>query len=153
MPPLLTGKRILILQGTLELGGAERYAFNLARFLKQKHQAEVSIWSFGDFITPTPLTHLLDKADIPWKSLNWTFPQGYRALLLCLIKWALVIRQFRPDIIFSFLQEPNIVAGTLWPFVGAAASVWSQQNDGQEHRGIFLEAFSAKRTPFFISNS
>jgi glycosyltransferase involved in cell wall biosynthesis len=152
MPPLLTGKRILILQGTLDLGGAERYAFNLARYFKNEHQAEVNVWAFEHSSNTTPLTRLLDDHDIPWKSLGWSLPRG-RRYILRLLKWAWIIRRFQPDIIFSFLQEPNIVSGIVGPFVGAKASVWNQQNDGREHQGTYFEALAAKRTPYFVSNS
>ena len=43
----LTGKRIIVVIGSLELGGAERQALHVARHLAHEQRAAVQVWGLG----------------------------------------------------------------------------------------------------------
>jgi hypothetical protein len=44
---MLKGRRIIFVLGNLELGGAERQALILARYLSEHNQAIVEVWGFN----------------------------------------------------------------------------------------------------------
>jgi len=45
---LIKGRRIVVVLETLELGGAERQAVQLAEHLLHKYEAKVEVWGFAD---------------------------------------------------------------------------------------------------------
>jgi len=132
-------KRVVFLLGNLELGGAERQALILARYLVEHEQADVEVWGFNH---AGPVADICEQQGIQW-----------RVVPVQLRKVARLLREARPDILLPYTLIPNVVCGLVWQRTGARLCVWNQRDEGicevdtkQQHR-------AAQQTPLFISNS
>jgi glycosyltransferase involved in cell wall biosynthesis len=148
-PSVLAGKRILLIHARLELGGAERQALHLARYLIREHGARVEMWGFesaGD------LARLCDEYGVPWRIVPLGWVPSKMEKLLGLARFALVLRRARPDILLPYTVLPNTVCGLVWRWTSARLSVWNQRAV-VEWSPTKLQQWAAARTRFFISNS
>ena len=130
-------KRVVFLLGNLELGGAERQALILARYLSERERADVEVWGFD---RAGPVADICEQHRIKW-----------RVVPCELRKVARLLRQAQPDILVPYTLIPNVVCGLVWQQTGARLCVWNQRDEG-----IFDAAWqhrAAQRTPQFISNS
>jgi glycosyltransferase involved in cell wall biosynthesis len=130
-------KRVVFVLGNLELGGAERQALILARYLTEREQADVEIWGFN---RSGPVADICEQLRITW-----------RVVPCELRKVARLLRQAQPDILLPYTLIPNVVCGLVWQRTGACLCVWNQRDEGifdarWQHR-------AAQQTPLFISNS
>ncbi|AMV73144.1 glycosyltransferase [Desulfuromonas sp. DDH964] len=147
----LHGLKIAIVFGCLDLGGSERLGFLLARALKERYGAEVSIWSLSN--GPGRLVSMCEAAGIPWRSMQFKWS---RLLLYNLwelsrfVRWA---RAESPHVLLPFYRLPNLVCGLTWRRIGAKTCVWNQRDEGLLLTGDFLNARAVEKTPLFIANS
>ena len=132
-------QRVIFVLGNLELGGAERQALILARYLNEREQADVEVWGFD---RTGPVADICKQHGIVW-----------RVVPCDLRKVARLLRQARPDILLPYTLIPNVVCGLVWQRTGARLCVWNQRDEGiftfyakSQHR-------AAQQTPLFISNS
>lgn len=114
---LSSAMRLLFLIRALDYGGAERQAVALAKGLKErKHAVAVAVFYSGG-----PLTKALDSAQIPVISLDkkgrWEMI-GFMRRLLRLVK------EYRPDVIHSYLTVSNILTIVLKPLFPGIKMVW-----------------------------
>lgn len=150
MPEFLENKRILIFLRSLQLGGAERQAALLARYLKNIQKADVQVWAFY----PKGLAgEILEKENIPIHIHPPKWEGGPFKKIFGLMGLIRDIRKFKPHIILPFTDYPNKVCGAIWKFTGAKSCVWNQRDEGREITRKFLEKLSLKITPCFVSNS
>ena len=147
----LKGRRIIIVVGTLELGGAERQALRLADYLAKEEKALVEFWALGqDGI----VAEALAERDIPLRRVpvNW-FTNRKLSKLRDLFKLAMAFRQVRPDAILSYLIVPNVACGLIWRWSGAQLCVWNQRCAGTDRLGQRIEQLAIRRVPWFATNS
>jgi glycosyltransferase involved in cell wall biosynthesis len=144
------GRTIVFVLPGLNLGGAERQALLLARYLIQAHHADVRILGFGE---PGKVADLCDAADIPWHSLEADWPPNRFGRVRSAIQFGLSLRQYKPDILLPYCWFPNMLCGLSWRLSGARLCVWNQRDEGRHFKGTRLGYLSAKLTPRFISNS
>ena len=109
--------RLLFLIRALDYGGAERQAVTLAKALKARnHTVAVALFYPGG-----PLTHTLETEQIPVLSLDkkgrWE-TVGFMWRLLRLVK------EYRPDIIHSYLSVANILTILIKPLLPGVKLVW-----------------------------
>ncbi|MCR4411787.1 MAG: glycosyltransferase family 4 protein [Thermoguttaceae bacterium] len=146
----LAGKRILILLESLELGGAERQAIHLARYLSEREGTTVEVRGLG---APGAASDLCDAWGIPWRSvrLDW---YGTRFRRLAGI--AAMARQLacqHPDAIVPYCRVPNIVAGLIWRWTGARACLWNQRDAGLDLGRSRLERWAVRHAPAVVANA
>src|SRR5260370_33829722 len=67
----IAGARVIIVLGPLELGGSERQAILLARYLTSDQNAKVEVWGYGE---PGRAAELCDAYGIPWRSVPIPLP-------------------------------------------------------------------------------
>lgn len=109
--------RIAFLTRSLEVGGAERQLTLLARGLHQRgHQVEVvSLYPGGD------LAGHLTTAGVPVHNIHkkgrWDLIGFYKSL-------ASLLRKQQPQVLYSFLDVPNLVSIALRPALCKVKVVW-----------------------------
>jgi glycosyltransferase involved in cell wall biosynthesis len=147
----LCGARVVIVIGSLELGGAERQAILLARHLREQG-AEVEVWGYGE---PGRAAELCDEHGIAWRSAPIPLPWSSSRLtqLRRLLAFARALRAARPDVILPFMFFQSVVCGLVWRLTGARACVWNQRCEGRDRLGRRAERLAIRLTPRFIANS
>jgi glycosyltransferase involved in cell wall biosynthesis len=146
----LAGKRVFIFLESLELGGAERQAVHLARYLREHEGAAVEVRGLGP---PGVAAEHCEAWAIPWRSvrLDW-----YSTRFRRLAGIASLARQFarqRPDAIVPYCRVPNIVAGLIWRWSGARACRWNQRDAGLDLGRSRLERWAVRHAPAVAANS
>ena len=131
--------RVIFVLGNLELGGAERQALILARYLSEREQADVEIWGFN---RSGPVADICEQHGIKW-----------RVVPCELRKVARLLRHARPDILLPYTSIPNVVCGLVRQRTGARLCVWNQRDEGIFSLDAKWQHRAADRTLQFISNS
>jgi len=132
-------QRVVFVLGNLELGGAERQALILARYLSEREEADVEVWGFD---RAGPVADICEQHGIKWRVVPcelWTV--------------ARLLRQVRPDILLPYTLIPNVVCGLMWQRTGARLCVWNQRDEGIFTLDAKSQHRAAQQTPLFISNS
>jgi len=150
MPRQFTGKRVILVPGSLELGGTERQAIYLAKYLQERENASVRIIGFSE---PGRAAQLCDELGVPWKTIpiRWGKTRLTRWASAAL-HLAAALRRERPDVLLPYLAFPNILCGLIWRLTGAKACVWNQRDEGfnLDRR---IAYWAVRNTPVFVANS
>lgn len=109
--------KILFLISSLALGGAERQLIELAKGLRQRgHRVAIAV-SYAGY----PLEAGLQQEGVELFDLNkrgrWDLA-GYLTRLLA------IVREYRPDVLHSYLTVPNLVAALFSRAYESTAVVW-----------------------------
>ena len=136
-------RRVVFLLGNLELGGAERQALILARYLSEDEQADVEVWGFN---RSGPVADICERDGLKWRVVPFQ-------RLFDLRNIARLLRETRPDILLPYTLVPNFVCGMVWQRTGARLCVWNQRDEGIFFSNEKWQLRAAQQTPRFISNS
>lgn len=148
---LLANKRIQFILGSLELGGSEKQAIQLANYLKNDLKSKVHFMAFSN---PGRAATLCDQYNIPWEIIDNPLRQtDSMTLKKNLIKYILAIRAHKPNILMPYTTVPNVATGLVWKWTGADSCIWNQRDLGIESIDMDLSMKAVKRTQFFLSNS
>lgn len=147
---VLKDRRFIFVLGNLELGGAERQALMLARYLREKEYANVEVWGFN---TSGPAADICERHGIRWRVVGYPFTAGPGKRLLSLVKLAWLLRKARPEVLLPYTTVPNVACGLIWKYTGARTCVWNQRDEGLVDLKTWWERLSVKRVSHFISNS
>jgi glycosyltransferase involved in cell wall biosynthesis len=147
---MLKGRRIVFVLGNLELGGAERQALILARYLSEHEHATVEVWGFNK---SGPVADICEAHELPWGIIPYPFTASRASRYRALIKVCRALRKTKPDLLLPYTFVPNLVCGLIWKWTGARACVWNQRDEGIVPYGLPSMRRAAQRTPFFIANS
>lgn len=150
-PRSLQGKKVILVFGSLDLGGAERQGLILAESLKNDYGADVRVWGLRD--EPGRLSELCDEKVIRWRGVKCGWGKYAFTRVAKLARFAGVLRKERPDLVLSYTRLPNLICGIVWSFSGARAMVWNQRDEGLLLTRGFWERLAVRRTPHFVSNS
>lgn len=147
---MLTGRRIVFVLGNLELGGAERQALMLARYLAKQEQAEVEVWGFSK---SGPIADICEAHGFAWRVVPYPFTNRSLSRFKALVAVGRALRQVKPDILLPYTFGPNLVCGLVWKWTGARSCVWNQRDEGIVPFTSPSLRWAVKWTPLFISNS
>ena len=147
---MLQGRRIVFVLGNLELGGAERQALILARYLAAQEQATVQVWGFNK---GGPVAEMCDAQGLPWRVIPYPHTGSRASRVPALIRVCRALREAKPDLLLPYTLGPNAVCGLIWKWTGARACVWNQRDEGIVQYGSLPVRWAARRTPQFIANS
>ena len=147
----LQGKRIVLVFGSLDLGGAERQGLLLAETLKNGFHANIQIWGLEE--NPGRVAQLCDEKGIPWRGVAFDWGKTGLTRSANLFKFACLLKKEKPDVILSYTALPNLVCGIIWKFAGAKLFVWNQRDEGLQLRNKVWNRFAVRSTRCFISNS
>ena len=150
--PLLGGARVIIVIGPLQLGGAERQAILLARYLVRDQNAKVEVWGYGD---PGRAAELCDAHGITWRSMPIPLPWSISRFtqLKRLARFAWLLRRAKPDVILPFMFLPTVACCVVWRLTGARVCFWNQRDEGRDRLGRITEKLAVRLAPCFIANS
>lgn len=145
----IAGKKIVILFGNLEMGGAERQGLLVARYLQEQSAASVEVWGLG--AGSGPVAAQCDAWGIPWRSvrLHW----GLRRRVPHLLRLLYLLRRTAPDLLLSYTRVPNLAAALLWRLAGCRSMVWNQADEGLLLSRTFLHKCAISMVPRFVVNS
>jgi len=146
---MLNGRRIVFVLGNLELGGAERQALILARYLAGHERAVVEVWGFNK---SGPVAEICEQHGLASRVIPYPFTESLPNRFRGLVRVCRSLREARPDILLPYTFGPNIVCGLIWKLTGARACVWNQRDEGIVPFSSPSVRWAAQRTPRFISN-
>lgn len=148
----LAGKRILFALCGFELGGAERQALHLARYLKSQG-CDVRVWGHHHHkVGPERVIEQCEEAGIPWEEHKFRWPCGKFAFLRDLFGMWRALFSTRPDVILSYTTWPNIGLGLIWRLSPAKAFIWGQR-DVVPLRGNWLEKIAYRGVSAVVCNA
>jgi len=150
----LSNKKIVIVLCSFLLGGAEKQAFYLAKYLQEVEKAKVEVWATG---FDGPLIVLCNKSNIKTVEYKFVWYSGYIVgpfmfvqQLICLSQ---KLRKSKPDVIISYTSLPNLISSFIWKFTGAKGHIWQQRDCGLNRPNKMLEKIASLLPSYFISNS
>jgi glycosyltransferase involved in cell wall biosynthesis len=162
----LQNRHVLIVLGTFRMGGAERQAIHLAKWLKENTAAQITFLAFHG---PGPVTDELDKLRIPYEqvsysyflidnfkrfSFNLTSFSYWRKLNQEADSFAKILKSKQADIIIPFTYYPNMACALSWKKARAKICFWNQRDLGTEgFTGNYPEKKAAQKNPVYVSNS
>lgn len=147
---ILKDKRIIIVQQSVEMGGAERQGLHLAVWLVKNCDAKVEYWGFQ---TWGQVALKCEESGIRCRLIKWEWRNGRWEMLKGFLKFAVVLRKAKPDILLPYTMPANIACGIAWRFSGAKTCIWNQRDSGMQRFDKYWEWLGMKLTPAFISNS
>jgi glycosyltransferase involved in cell wall biosynthesis len=142
--------KVIFVLGNLELGGAERQALILARYLSQHEHAQVEVWGFTK---SGPVAEICEQHGLAWRVIPYPFANSRLSRLGALFNFARTLRPAKPDILLPYTFGPNLVCGLVWKWTGAHACVWNQRDEGIVPFASSSLGSAVKRTSHFIANS
>jgi len=109
---------VFILARSLDVGGAERQLILLAKGLRRRgHSVQVGLFYSGGSLLPELDGSGVEVVDLG-KRGRWDWPRFMRTLVA-------ELRRRRPDVLYSFLPGPNVVAAAARPLIPRTRLVWS----------------------------
>ena len=141
--------RAIFVLGSFELGGAERQALLLARYLAEERRAQAEVWAFGERGRAADLCR---QHGIPIRSIP-PLPRARVPRAMAVLKFALALRSAKPDVILPYTLLPNVMCGLVWRMTGAKTCIWNQRDEGLWRGRQSTERWAVRFTPRFISNS
>jgi len=145
----MAGKRVLILLGCFDLGGAERQAIHVASCLRHRQQADVEVWAFRP---SGRAAEICDRLQIPWRYVPEQWGWGPLRWPMMLGRFARTVRRWRPDILLPYTAFPNVICGLSWRLTGAKTSIWNQRDAGLDLASPAVP-WAVRNTPLYLSNS
>jgi glycosyltransferase involved in cell wall biosynthesis len=147
----LTDVRIVLLPPSLGLGGAERQAFLLGRYLSLERGALVRVVTFGPV---GPYADACDRWGIPWEHFGLVHRSGQVATKIAdLWRFVALLRRRRAEVLLPFCMFQNVLGGLAWRMAGARTCVWNQRDEGRGRVTPVLERLAIRQVPVFIANS
>lgn len=146
----LAGRRVALVQQSLELGGAERQAILFARYLREVVGADASIWGLD---RPGLASEFCSELGIPWRIERCPLPPSAWWRFVHLLRFARALRRERVEVLLPYTMPPNIVCGITGRWAGVRACVWNQQDEGRQRQGRFWERRAVGHLRLFVSNS
>ena len=143
---MLSGRRIVFVLGNLELGGAERQALILARYLVEHEQAHVEVWGLT---RSGPVADICKQHGITSRVVPYPL-HGHSEEAIANV--ARLLRDANPDILLPYTLTPNLVCGLIWMSTGARSCVWNQRDEGSVPFAASAVRLAAQQTPQFIAN-
>jgi glycosyltransferase involved in cell wall biosynthesis len=122
----LSGKRLVFVLNWSAMGGAERFALDTATYLRDVHDADVSVCALT--ATDGRAREEAEQAGIEWRPLPLSWDGALRAKGRTIARAAWHLRSLRPDALLPVCAVPNVVSGLTWRSTGARACVWNQRD-------------------------
>jgi glycosyltransferase involved in cell wall biosynthesis len=146
---MLKDRRIIFVLGNLELGGAERQALILAKYLSEHEEAQVEVWGFNK---SGPVAEICEQHKIPTRVIPFPFSESDSSRQHALVSVSSSLRGAKPDLILPYTFGPNVVCGSVWKLTGASSCVWNQRDEGIVSFDSPSVHRAAQATPRFVSN-
>lgn len=142
--------KLVIVVPSYEMGGAERQALNLAKYIHQNKMAHVEIWSLG------PGRVVADSADslgIPTASFSFNPWLSQWKVSLQILRFALQLFIRKVDYLLPYVMYPNLLCCAASKIGGVKRCLWQQRDEGRDRGPAWLEKIALRYADGFISNS
>lgn len=127
---------IVLLIPSLDIGGAEVQLVNLARGLHENSN-DLTVLTFYN---SGKLLDDLKSSGVPTLSLE---KRGRWDIFGFLRRYAIMLNEIKPDVVYSFLGTPNIIASLMKPFSTGGKIVWGiRYSEIELHHYDLLSRFS-----------
>lgn len=146
---MLQDKNIIVVLGWLQMGGAERQALLLARHLAKERGANVQVIAFY----PGEVSTLLDEMGIAWRVLPWPWVNNKLRRVRALLRFSLMLRREKPDLILPYTTLPSVFCGLIWKLTGAQACFFNLRDEGRDITGMRAERMATRNVTKVIANS
>jgi glycosyltransferase involved in cell wall biosynthesis len=144
--------RATIVLNWAALGGAERRALMLARWLRDERRAHVEVLALTDRDGRAAAS--ARELGIPWRSSPVAWDGSKRAKALELSRFTTALRRSRPDLVLPFCSLPNVLCALVWRLAGASTCVWYQADVSPFSRmRETTKRRAARRAPVLVANS
>lgn len=143
-------KKLVVVVPCFEMGGAERQALNLAKYIHQNKLAHVEIWSLG------PGRIVADEAErlgIPTALFSFNPWLSKWKVGLQVLGFALQFFIRKVDYLLPYVMYPNLLCCAASKFGGVKRCLWQQRDEGRDRGPAYLEKFALRFADGFISNS
>lgn len=145
--------KLLFVIPDVELGGAEKQAFLLAKNLDKK---EYTVRFICLINKKGKLTELLDNEKIDYTLVNCACHQNILKYIRHLgnyLKFVIFIRKYKPDFVISYCYPANVLVGLLRNLLKIKCYIWNQRDAGLGVKKNRWNRYAVNHTDFFISNS
>ncbi|MEC3907336.1 glycosyltransferase [Tamlana sp. 2201CG12-4] len=158
-------KKILMILNHGGLGGTERQAFGLAKYLTEEKACEVKILQlYSNFQTEEYKKHAKQshiKEVLHFGPSFLIFKKEWSIKNLKRLKWSFQylwkVRQgiipYKPDVIIPFLNVPSKLAYYLYKLLPSVKVTFWHQLGADTTKGDWFETFAAYNIPFVIGNA
>jgi len=143
-------KKVVIVLGYLELGGAERQAIYLADYLHHHTNVRVKVIGLNK---PGRVSQVLSEKNISWEYIPIEFSHKRLTMAKSCLKLLRYFWHQRPRVIIPFTYWPNLLCGLIWRLTTAKVCIWNQRDEGRGMRHSRLENVVLKNVSGIISNN
>lgn len=145
-------KKILIVLDNMKMGGSERQALILARWLRERCEVDIKVIALQS--PAGQVAAICDQLRIEWSVLSFTKPRNPLKLVRNLLYVAGAFRREQPYAIIPFGLRANVVCGLIWRITGAKTTIWNQRRENYDViLGRRLDFLAAYFSPMWIANS
>ncbi len=158
-------KNVLMILNHGGLGGTERQAFGLAKYLTEKKGCQVKILQlYSNFQTEEYKKHAEQshvKEVLHFDPLFLIFNKEWSVKNLKRLKWSLQylwklrqgIKPHKPDIIIPFLNAPSKLGYFLYKLLPSVRVTFWHQLGADSSKGDWFETLAAYNMPFVVGNA
>jgi glycosyltransferase involved in cell wall biosynthesis len=148
--PVARLNKLVIVLPSFELGGAERQALNLAKYICQNKMAHLEIWSLGP---GRVIANEAEKLGIPTASFSFNPWLSKWKVGLQVLQFALQLFIRRVDYLLPYVMYPNLLCCAASKIGGVKRCLWQQRDEGRDRGPAWLEKIAIRYAGGFISNS
>ena len=153
MKNALAQRRILFVLPTLDLGGAERQAVLLARWLRRQADADVAVAALFGGTRGQVIRLACAEARLPCLRFNMPDMRATMPTHAALRQFARELRFLHPAIVMPYLSTCNVMCGLAWRAARAGACVWNQRDAGIDLPDAGPQRSAAAQASLLVANS
>lgn len=146
----LRGAHFVFVLDALASGGAELQALLLARGLRDRHDARVSVCALR---VPGDLVDALDHYGVSWRAFGGDWPSSRRDIPRMLLALNRELTTLKPDVLLPYTSRPNVACSAVWRTTGSSACIWNQRDTFIPEDVGLLWRWGVANASGFIANS
>ncbi len=143
-------KKLVIVLPSLEMGGAERQALNLATYIHINRLADVELWSLGPGQT---VAQNAEKFGIPVSSVAFNPWLSKWNVGMQILSFAFKLFANKVEYLLPYVIYPNLLCCSAFKLAGVRRCFWQQRDEGRDRGPVYLEKIALRFADGFISNS
>jgi glycosyltransferase involved in cell wall biosynthesis len=148
----LRDARATVVLNWASLGGAERRALNLARWLADEHGMRPEVLALTE--RDGRAVDAARQLGIPWRRIPFEWGTSRAGKARDLARLVRALRAGKADALLPFCSLPNVICGAVWRWSGASTCVWHQSDVSPFTRvSSRLRDRAVRSTPVFVSNA
>ncbi len=148
----LDGLRVTMVLNWSALGGAERRALILARWLRDDQGANVDFLALTD--REGRAADAARTLGFPWRATVIDWDGGKVGKASDYARFLRALRRGKPDVVMSYCSLPNVLCALTWRAAGASTCVWYQADVSPFRRARdSTRRLAARSAPVLVANA